>query len=399
MMEYSRSTKIRTGVIGIIGGLCGGALATLLLLPHVTGSGTALIAPQQTVNDERWSTHGSVVSDQERIVAAVRRVAPSVVALDVTVNGVQVVPADPFASLFGGEGGTLLRRFHENASGSGFVYRNDGSIVTNAHVVANASRIQVIFADGTRRDGRLVAIDPDTDLAVVRVDRVAGLPPALQFADGKQVQQGQWAIAIGEPLELQQTVTVGVVSAFNRDEQIGGQMNGEVRRFTGLLQTSAPINPGNSGGPLIDIDGRVIGVNQATASPQFAQGIGFAIPIERVKRVLAQLQEHPNAGRVASQGFMGVEFTDLTPEIRQQLSYFGMGAVVAGVIPGSPAETAQIQPGDVVQQIAGTSIRSAANAVDVVRRAHPGDRLACVLWSQGERHVVTVQLGERPINE
>ena len=220
--------------------------------------------------------------DQARIIQAVKHVEPSVVALDVSINGTRVTPADPFQNLFGpGFGGNdagQLTPFHEQASGSGFVYSDSGLILTNDHVVRGASKIQVVFANGDRIAGHIFSENAAADLALVKVDHYAKLPPPLTFGSSRAVAQGEWAIAIGEPYALTQTVTVGVVSGFNRDETIGGQAVGVAREFKGLLQTSAPINPGNSGGPLVDLDGRVIGVNQSVE--QDGQGIGFAIPVD-----------------------------------------------------------------------------------------------------------------------
>jgi serine protease Do len=160
------------------------------------------------------------------------------------------------------------------------VYANNGLIVTNDHVVHGASKVQVVFSNGDRIPGRVYSEDAAADLALVKVDNYAKLPPALEFASSHAVEQGEFAIAIGEPFELKRTVTLGIVSGFDRDETIGGEMTGP-HQFKGLLQTSAPINPGNSGGPLIDLSGRVIGVNQSVAQP--AQGIGFAIPADTAK--------------------------------------------------------------------------------------------------------------------
>ena len=147
--------------------------------------------------------------------------------------------------------------------------------------------------------------------AILTVDNYAKLPPPLELGDSSKLEQGQWAIAIGEPLQLQQTVTVGVVSGFNRSEPIPAENGGEID-FKGLLQTSAPINPGNSGGPLIDIDGQVIGMNQSTVKSAYAQGIGFAIPSNTVRTVVASLQKNPGVHQGTDTGFLGIYMADLT---------------------------------------------------------------------------------------
>ncbi len=230
-----------------------------------------------------------------------------------TVNGTQIVPADPFQQFFGGSGGPVYRqRVQERASGSGFVYSRSGLILTNAHVVPKGvSKITVVFNNGDREPGHVYSSNPDADLALVKVDNYAKLPPPVEFADFSRVQAGQWAIAIGEPLALQRSVSVGVVSGFNRDEPIQGD-DGQLHLFRGLLQTSAPINPGNSGGPLVDYDGRIIGVNQSTAPVGGAQGIGFAIPASNVVRVAQVLEKSPGKimaaeGTGTGKGFLGVD--------------------------------------------------------------------------------------------
>jgi S1-C subfamily serine protease len=266
-------------------------LAILLLCTYTDApsiNGTASAAGESGAAAQAPLAAGD---DQSRIVAAVRAVKPSVVALNVTINGTQLVPPDPMDKYFGGLKHRILSSVEEQASGSGFVYDRSGLIVTNSHVVHGASRLQVVFANGDRVTGTLFAEDTGADLALVKVNGYAHLPPPLQLGASKQVQQGEWAIAIGEPFALQQTVTLGVVSGFNRDEEIEGE-NGEPREFKGLMQTSAAMNPGNSGGPLIDFNGRVIGVNQSTADPSMgAQGIGFAIPVDTLKSTAAALMQ------------------------------------------------------------------------------------------------------------
>jgi len=238
---------------------------------------------------------GNGTSDQDRIVNAVKRVQPAVVAIDVTINGTRVIPADPFSQFFGGGPSVgRVQRYHAQASGSGFVYSKSGLIVTNAHVVPpGTSDVEVIFANGDRKKASVYSRNPAADLALIKVSDYAKLPAPIELGDSDKLAAGQWAIAIGEPFELKQSVSVGVVSGFNRDETIGGEGE-QARQFKGLMQTSAPINPGNSGGPLVDVQGRLIGVNQSTANPQAgAQGIGFAIPVNIMKQQVAMLEKNP----------------------------------------------------------------------------------------------------------
>lgn len=345
------------------------------------------------------------VSDQDRIVSAVKRTKASVVAIQVQINGQQYIPIDQnFQQLFGNTGPGVVEPFRARASGSGFVYDRQGDIVTNAHVVnppqgGRITSLTVVFANGDKEPAHVVAMNIGSDVAILKVDHYANLPPPLELADSDRLEQGQWAIAIGEPLQLQQTVTLGVVSAFNRDEEISTG-DGNAIDFKGLLQTSAPINPGNSGGPLIDIDGRVIGINQSTAPSAYAQGIGFAIPSNTVRRVVASLELHPGVHQGTDEGFVGVSLADITQDIRNQIGYDGGGGVeVNEVVGGSPADQAGLQPGDVVISADGRTFSSAASLRSYIESRRPGDTVRLDVWSQGNRRLVVVKLAERPVEQ
>jgi serine protease Do len=252
-----------------------------------------------------------------------------------------------------------------------------------------------LFANGDRITGHIFSENSAADLALVKVDHYAKLPPPVTFGSANAVEQGEWAIAIGEPYALTQTVTLGVVSGFDRNETIGGQSVGVVRQFKGLLQTSAPINPGNSGGPLVDLDGRVIGVNQSVERP--GQGIGFAIPVNVVKTTVAMLAQHPGAGTTASSvGFLGVQLQSLDANMRSQLGYQGQGAVVMSVVGASPADQAGLQPGDVIQSINGKIIRTPGDVSAIVRKLAPGKTASLTVWSNGTRGLVAVHVGSQP---
>lgn len=343
------------------------------------------------------------VSDQDRIVNAVKRTKASVVAIQVQINGQEYIPMDSmFQQFFGQQGPGYVQPFQERDSGSGFVYDSQGDIVTNAHVVTppqggHITSLTVVFANGDKIPAHVVAENIGSDVAIIKVDHYAKLPPPLQLADSNRLEQGQWAIAIGEPLQLQQTVTLGVVSAFNRDEEIQTGQGTEID-FKGLLQTSAPINPGNSGGPLIDIDGRVIGINQSTAPSAYAQGIGFAIPSNTVRRVVASLEANPGIHQGTNEGYIGVELHDLTADVRNQIGYGGsQGVAIVEVIGGSPADLAGLQPGDVILSADGKTFDTAAALQHYTESKKPGDELRLDVWSQGDRRMVVIKLGERPV--
>ena len=257
------------------------------------------------------------------------------------------------------------------------------------HVVpSGVSRIIVVFADGDRVPGHVYSSNPAIDLAFVKVDGYAKLPAAIQFADSTKVAAGQWAISIGEPFELKQSVSLGVVSGFNRDEAIADR-NGTVRLFRGMLQTSAPINPGNSGGPLVDTDGRLIGVNQSTATVQAgAQGIGFAIPADTVRQTVAELERNQekilNANSIGTGiGYIGVQLHALEDTVRAQLHYprsAGIGVLVTAVTPGGPASNAGLSPGDVIQTIDGEDVLSVDNVTQIVKSAKIGRNFGPSCW-------------------
>jgi serine protease Do len=344
-------------------------------------------------------------SDQDRIISAVRRVAPSVVALNVAVNGQQVVPIDPMQEFFGQGGPQRVQQYKGHASGSGFVYSRTGDgglIVTNAHVVrppngARISSIQVVFQNGDRVPAKVFAENIGADLALVKVENYTKVPPPVEIADSSKVQAGQWAIAIGEPFELKQSVSLGVVSGFNRDETIGSESSGSAIEFKGLLQTSAPINPGNSGGPLIDVDGRLIGVNQSTANPQAgAQGIGFAIPADTVRQQIASLEKNPGTHEGTGVGFIGANLQTVTPDIGVQIHYSGKGVVVGSVFGGSPAATAGLEPGDVIQKVNGTDVTKSEEVVKAIRATKVGAYVNLDVWSAGLKKMVNIKVAERP---
>jgi len=401
----SRSSVLGTAVVGLIGAIIGSFSMMLYASTHFAGiAGPGNTPP--SLSAAPLPVSGGI-TDQDRIVNAVRRVQPSVVALEVIVNGTHVVPADPISQFFGGTGGPTIRQHvRERASGSGLVYSRDGLILTNAHVVpAGTSSITVVFNNGDKIKGHLYSSNPAVDLALVKVDNYSKLPPPVEFADGSKVAAGQWAIAIGEPLELQHSVAVGVVSGFNRDEPIGGEDQQE-RLFKGLLQTSAPINPGNSGGPLIDYDGRVIGVNQSTANPASAQGIGFAIPSTTVITTAATLAKSPGKtidqnGTGTGKAFLGIAPVDITNNVRAQLGgYRDPGGVAIGnVVSGTPADQAGLEPGDVIQAVNGKAVDSAQSFVSTISSMKPGTAVTLRVWSQGVKKNVQVTLAEQPVTQ
>jgi serine protease Do len=260
---------------------------------------------------------------------------------------------------------------HRGGTGSGVIVRADGVIITNAHVVQNARQVQVGLADGRTMVGEVLGRDPRIDIAIVRVG-AQDLPTAT-LGDSDMIQVGQSAIAIGNPLGFERTVTRGVISAVDRSLQGSQLLN--------LIQTDAAINPGNSGGPLLDSQGRVIGINTAVIRPQFATGLGFAVPIndanDAVQQVLA-------TGRIV-RAYMGVGYEPITAQLR---AYFRLpverGLIIGQVDPGSPAARAGLARGDIIVEVDGTSIDQDADFQRIIRAKQPGDSMT-VRFMRGDR--------------
>ncbi len=395
-----RNRVLPTLIVGLVGAVIGSFLMMLYASSHFGGA----TGPDRTPPAVA-AVPLSGVSDQDRIVSAVKRTKSSVVAITEQVNGQQVIPADPFfQQFFGGQGPGIVQPYRGEASGSGFVIDGRGDIVTNAHVLqppngGHVTKLTVVFANGDHVPAHVIAYNLAADVGILKVDGYSKLPPPLQLADSTRLEQGQWAIAIGEPLQLEQTVTVGVVSGFNRQEPIPTENGGEID-FKGLLQTSAPINPGNSGGPLIDIDGQVIGMNQSTVKSAYAQGIGFAIPSNTVRSVIASLEKNPGAHQGTDTGFLGIYMADLTAGVKNQIGYSGSsGIAVQQVFSGSPADQAGIQPGDVILQADGKSFDSVKALHDYIGGKKPGDTIRLNVWSQGMKKFVAIKLGETPAEQ
>ncbi|HKG66429.1 MAG TPA: trypsin-like peptidase domain-containing protein [Solirubrobacteraceae bacterium] len=268
------------------------------------------------------------------------------------------------------------------ASGSGWVYSSDGTIVTNDHVVEGASKVSVRFTEnGDPIDAQVVGTDPSSDIAVLKIDpsKVEGGVKPLQLADSKQIEPGQPAIAIGSPFGLQGTVTSGIVSALGREIQAPNGFT-----ISGVIQTDAAINPGNSGGPLLDENGRVIGINSqiATNGSDSNSGVGFAVPIDTVKQVVPQLKADGKIERA----WLGVSSSDAAPRD---------GAVVQQVT-GAPAQKAGLRPGDVILRVDDRTITTASDLGEAVNAHKPGDTVKVEVQRNGSRETLNVTLGTRP---
>jgi len=292
--------------------------------------------------------------------------------------------ADPFFDPFGFFGGRD-RSYTSQSLGSGFVWSSDGIIVTNNHVVEGASRITVNFNDGAQLSAKLLGVDPDSDLAVLRVDGKSFT--AAPIGTSSDLMIGESVIAVGNPFGLSGTVTTGVVSALGRS--VPSQEQG--RTYTDFIQTDASINPGNSGGPLLNIEGKVIGINVAIYAQ--AQGIGFAIPVDRAKKVIQDLLRY---GEVHS-AWIGAVTATLTPEEAKRLGHETQrGALVVRVFSGSPAERAGLKAGDVITAVAGKSVESREEFSTYTATIAAGQPLAITIARDGSPRTITLQPVDPP---
>jgi serine protease DegQ len=271
--------------------------------------------------------------------------------------------------------------------GSGVIYRSDGTILTNNHVVAGATRIEVAFADGSRATGRVTATDPDTDLAVVRVDRT-GLPAAHFEKSVPRI--GSLAVVLGSPLGFEKTVTAGIVSGLHR--QIPGSAS-ETRALVDLIQTDAAISPGNSGGAVVDSVGSVLGISVAYVPPQQgAVAVGFAIPAATAARVADELLEH---GR-ARHAYLGLQPGQLTPQIASELHVASDGVAVYAITPGGPSDKAGLRPGDVLTAVGGQELTTVEELFAALRQHEPGETVTISYVRGGDPRTAQVQVADRP---
>ncbi|MEO8910867.1 MAG: trypsin-like peptidase domain-containing protein [Gemmatimonadaceae bacterium] len=322
-------------------------------------------------------------SRRTAITDAVARVSPAVVTVQTEV--MERVPADAFEQFFGGRSGQRATA----GLGSGFIIRPDGAIVTNAHVVAGATRIQVALRDGTTYPARLLGIDETNDLAVLKID--AKNLPVAPLGSSSDLLIGEWAIAIGNPYGFilansEPSVTAGVVSGTGRNLATPSEGSGV---YVDMIQTDASINPGNSGGPLVDAADEVIGVNSSIFSPSGGSvGIGFAIPINRVRRVAEDLLAHG----VVRRPWIGIQ-----PELTRVNGPAGnAGVVVASVVPGSPAARSGIRAGDVITRSRNRVLHNPYDWYAELLELRVGENDSLVVSRAGRAIPVSVQVGDLP---
>lgn len=337
------------------------------------------------------------ISDTNFITNVVQNVGPAVVRINASRTVTTEIPDvfnDPFfRQFFGSRFPSQPQERVERGTGSGFIISNDGQILTNAHVVAGADTVEVTLKDGRSFTGQVLGTDSVTDVAVVKIE-ANDLPTAV-VGDSEQLQPGEWAIAIGNPLGLDNTVTVGIISGTGRS----GSQVGVPDKRVNFIQTDAAINPGNSGGPLLNQRGEVIGMN--TAIIQGAQGLGFAIPINRAQDIAQQLiangeVQHP---------YLGIQMVELTPELKNQINNnpnSGLtvtqdrGILIVRVMPDSPAVRSGIRAGDVIVSINGVQMADANAVQQQVERTRIGGELQMEVIRNGQPMTLAVQPGAFP---
>jgi S1-C subfamily serine protease len=380
-------TTASTLVAGALGGLIVLVLGAVLIATDVIDTG-------DTTNVNRPESISQPVSDPSEsggrsVQDIYRREGPGVAFIQA--EGVSE------SSVFGQEEGT--------ATGSGFVVDEDGTIVTNAHVVDGADEVTVSFEEGGDAiDAEVRGIDPDTDLAVLQIDpsEVEDLT-VLPLGDSSELQVGDPVVAIGNPFGLQRTVTTGIVSALQR--QIDAPSGFSI---SNVVQTDASINPGNSGGPLLDSQGRVIGINSqiATGGGQGSVGIGFAVPVNTLKDLLPDLRQ----GEEIERAYLGVRMASVNEDVANEADLpVDSGALVESVEEGTPAEEAGLRgseidelsgdltrPGDIIVGINGEPVQTADDVVSAVAGMQPGDTAELEIYRGDDKRTVEVELGERP---
>jgi serine protease Do len=293
-------------------------------------------------------------------------------------------PPDEFFRHFFGQGAPP-RSQQQRSLGSGFVLTSDGYIVTNTHVVEQAEQIRVKLGSGEEYDAKLIGADAKTDVALIKIKPRDSLAVA-RLGDSDKLEVGDWVLAIGNPFGLSETVTAGIVSAKARVIGAGP--------YDDFIQTDASINPGNSGGPLLNTEGEVVGINSAILSRSGGNvGIGFAIPVNLARHIVDELREH---GKV-TRGWLGVSIQDMTPTLAKS---FGLdrvrGALVADVEPGSPADKAAIQRGDVITDFNGTQIEESHQLPALIANAPIGSRAEVTVLREGSERTRTVTIAQQP---
>ena len=372
---FAQSTTIALGVLFIIG----------LFKPDWLQWQSQ---PQNLTIKQAQQASPGVPITSDSFAPAARKVIPTVVNVftqQEVRNPAHPALQDPVFRYFFGDRLDSPPRQASNL-GSGVIVSANGYILTNHHVVDAADEIQIALADGRTLPARVVGADPETDLAVLKID--ADNLPAITFAPADSIHVGDWVLAIGNPFGVGQTVTAGIVSALGRTH-LG------INTFENFIQTDAAINPGNSGGALVDADGNLVGVNSAIYSRTGgSQGIGFAIPVSIARQVMEQIIKSGSVTR----GWVGIEVQDLTPELAESFNLkTAEGALIAGVLKGGPANTGGIRPGDILLAVNGKPVSDSSSLLNLIASLQPGERAQLRVARKQQVLDLNIQVGRRPM--
>jgi putative serine protease PepD len=303
--------------------------------------------------------------------------APAASTTTVTRSSARPTSGNAIAEIYRAAAPAVVEIQAGNASGTGFVIDSQGHIVTNEHVVSDNETVEIRFADDGEEQGRVVATDPSTDIALIKVDLAGHDITPVDFGTSGAVEVGDPVYAIGNPFGLERTITAGIVSALDRDITAPNNFT-----INGVIQTDAPVNRGNSGGPLLDADGNVIGVvSQIQSETGGNVGIGYAVPSDTVSKVVETLK----TGGAIERGYLGVRLTETDDGVR-----------LADVLPGEPAEKAGLENGDLVLEAGGQAVESSSDIQDAVSARKPGEKLEVKVRRGDAEQNLTVTLGTRP---
>ncbi len=351
------------------------------LLPVAARSGVVTLYESPAGDGGRVPTAG--FSD------AAKKVMPAVVNIFTTT--IVKAPSHPFAEdpafrFFFGDQFDDNEPQQTSSLGSGVIVSKDGYILTNHHVIESADQIEVALSDGRHTKGRVIGSDPDTDLAVIKIDLPSELP-SITFGHSEQARVGDIVLAVGNPFGVGETVTMGIISALKRSH-LG------LNTFENFIQTDAPINPGNSGGALVDTSGNLIGINSAIYSPSGGSlGIGFAIPASTAKKIMEQIIQSGSVTR----GWIGVAVQDLTPELAESFKLHNTeGVLISEVVRGGPADRAGVKPGDILTMVDDKPLSDSSVMLDTISALSPGKVVPLKLLRSQNEVVVKVKVGKRP---
>ena len=406
---------LMSSFFGAVFGFMAAGIGLGKIFSKISGEFSKLTGQKNIVPGQGMASSGQTINvpdEESAVIKAVDKTSPSVVSIIISKDVSKIQNSfqdpfgfDPFFDPFGsgnnsgqnGQGGQEGTQRQEIGGGSGFIVSGDGLVATNKHVVSDQSASYTVMTnDGKKFDAKVLAIDPVNDVAILKID--AANLPVLDLGDSANLKIGQTVIAIGNSLgEFRNTVSKGIISGLKRNVTAGSGL-GDSENLSEVIQTDAAINPGNSGGPLLDIMGKVIGVNVAMA--QGAQNVGFALPIDIIKKDIDSVKSQ---GKIV-QPYIGVRYVPVTKDIQTQNNLpFDYGALVLrgqkitdfAVAPGSPADKAGIVENDIILEINGTKIDDTHQLSDQIAKFSVGDTITLKIWDKGQEKTVQVKLEER----